>query len=205
MADTDTARANKAYFNKLAAEYDVRYEKTTLQLEREVRKRKDFIGADWIADEDDDDNDGGEDSSENGAVQLSAADVKRVKLLDYACGTGLISRALAQFTTHCVGIDISENMVAVYNARAENQVSNRNGMSLCLVCFVPPFPPSLVCTRNIHTQTHRLTHAHTHTHKLEKGEEEEEKEERESEGKKKRFCGADHHYHHANSVHDSER
>ncbi|KAK1987418.1 S-adenosyl-L-methionine-dependent methyltransferase [Colletotrichum cereale] len=106
MADTDTARVNKAYFNKLAAEYDAKYEKTTLQLEREVRKRKDFIGADWVVDEDEDD--GGEDG-------------KRVKLLDYACGTGLISRALAQFTTHCVGVDISENMVAVYNARAENQ------------------------------------------------------------------------------------
>ncbi|KAK2035360.1 S-adenosyl-L-methionine-dependent methyltransferase [Colletotrichum zoysiae] len=122
MADTNTARANKAYFNKLAAEYDARYEKTTLQLEREVRKRKDFIAADWVADEDDDDDDdGGEVGSEDEAVRLSAADGKRVRLLDYACGTGLISRALAQFTTDCVGIDISENMVAVYNARAENQ------------------------------------------------------------------------------------
>ncbi|KAK1993905.1 methyltransferase domain-containing protein [Colletotrichum falcatum] len=124
MASTDTTSANKAYFNKLAAEYDARYEKTTLQLEREVRKRKEFIGADWVVDEDededDDDDDGGEDGSDR-PVQLSATESKRIKLLDYACGTGLISRALAQFTTHCVGIDISENMVAVYNARAENQ------------------------------------------------------------------------------------
>ncbi|EFQ29476.1 methyltransferase domain-containing protein [Colletotrichum graminicola] len=117
MADTDTASANKAYFNKLAAEYDARYEKTMLQLEREIRKRKDFIGADWVVDEDD----GGEGGSEDEAAQLPASDGKRVRLLDYACGTGLISRALSQFTTHCVGIDISENMVAVYNARAENQ------------------------------------------------------------------------------------
>ncbi|KAK1580321.1 methyltransferase domain-containing protein [Colletotrichum navitas] len=121
MADTDTASANKAYFNKLAAEYDARYEKTMLQLEREVRTRKDFIGADWVVDDEEDEDDGGEGGSEDEAAHLPAADGKRVRLLDYACGTGLISRALSQFTTHCVGIDISENMVAVYNARAENQ------------------------------------------------------------------------------------
>ncbi|WQF89604.1 Putative S-adenosyl-L-methionine-dependent methyltransferase superfamily [Colletotrichum destructivum] len=127
MGDAHTANANKAYFNKLAAEYDTRYEKTTLQLEREIQKRKDFIGADWVVDEDEDeDEDGSDDGSEDGPATAQpppppGADTKRVRLLDYACGTGLISRALAQFTTHCVGIDISENMVAAYNARAENQ------------------------------------------------------------------------------------
>ncbi|KAK1500775.1 methyltransferase domain-containing protein [Colletotrichum tamarilloi] len=116
MAENDTASANKAYFNKLAAEYDTKYEKTILQLEKEIRKRKDFIGADWVIDDDDDD-----DSESESAAQSMAANGRSVRLLDYACGTGLISRALAQFTTHCVGIDISENMVAAYNARAENQ------------------------------------------------------------------------------------
>jgi hypothetical protein len=33
-------------------------------------------------------------------------------------------QALAQYTTQCVGVDISENMVATYNARAENQVGD---------------------------------------------------------------------------------
>jgi hypothetical protein len=33
------------------------------------------------------------------------------------------SQALAQYTTQCVGIDLSENMAGAYNARAENQVS----------------------------------------------------------------------------------
>jgi hypothetical protein len=33
------------------------------------------------------------------------------------------SQALAPFVTQCVGIDISENMVGVFNARAENQVN----------------------------------------------------------------------------------
>nr|XP_036580878.1 methyltransferase domain-containing protein [Colletotrichum truncatum]KAF6788950.1 methyltransferase domain-containing protein [Colletotrichum truncatum] len=108
--------------SKLASEYDSKHEKTILQLEREIRKRKEFIDVEWVDDDDDDeDDDEGETSVEAGPETTSAADSKSVRLLDYACGTGLISRALAQFTTRCVGIDISENMVAVYNARAENQ------------------------------------------------------------------------------------
>ncbi|KAF5512031.1 putative methyltransferase [Colletotrichum aenigma] len=120
---TDTATANKAYFNKLAAEYDTKYEKTIWQLEREIRKRKDFIGVDWVDEDDDEDEDGGDENSGKPAAAETnpATDSRPVRLLDYACGTGLISRALAQFTTHCVGIDISGNMVAAYNARAENQ------------------------------------------------------------------------------------
>ncbi|KAH9905344.1 S-adenosyl-L-methionine-dependent methyltransferase [Xylariomycetidae sp. FL2044] len=46
---------------------------------------------------------------------------REVRLLDYACGTGMMTRTLAPWTTQCVGIDISANMVAVYNARARNQ------------------------------------------------------------------------------------
>ncbi|KAI0109412.1 S-adenosyl-L-methionine-dependent methyltransferase [Hypoxylon sp. NC0597] len=33
----------------------------------------------------------------------------------------MMSKALAPYTTQCVGIDISENMVAAYNSQAENQ------------------------------------------------------------------------------------
>jgi len=32
-------------------------------------------------------------------------------------------QALAPYTTQCIGIDLSENMVAAYNARASHQVS----------------------------------------------------------------------------------
>ena len=49
--------------SQLAAEYDSRFEKTVGRLEKEVRGLVDFIGA-----------------SEGG------------RLLDYACGTGLLSR-----------------------------------------------------------------------------------------------------------------
>ncbi|KAK3298160.1 S-adenosyl-L-methionine-dependent methyltransferase [Chaetomium fimeti] len=106
---------NQEYFNKLAAEYDSRHEKTLGKLIEEIRARVDFIGVDW-ADEDDEDNNGGD-----GGEKKDVTAKKSVRLLDYACGTGVVSRALAPYTTQCVGIDLSENMVAAYNTRAENQ------------------------------------------------------------------------------------
>ena len=67
------------------------------------------------------------------------------RLLDYACGTGMLSRVrvsllvemssetltwtdtelqvLAQHTSEAIGIDLSEEMVGVYNAQAQSQVS----------------------------------------------------------------------------------
>ncbi|KAK6599479.1 2-heptaprenyl-naphthoquinone [Botrytis cinerea] len=44
-----------------------------------------------------------------------------IKLLDYACGTGLITRALLPTITRAIGIDLSSSMVSQYNARASNQ------------------------------------------------------------------------------------
>ncbi|KAI1851959.1 hypothetical protein JX266_002812 [Neoarthrinium moseri] len=102
-----TAQLNKSYFNDEAAKYDSKNEKGLQQLTQAIQARLDFIGADWVDDDEDDDAAGG--------------DGRQLRLLDYACGTGMVSRALAPYTTQCVGIDISENMVATYNARAENQ------------------------------------------------------------------------------------
>ncbi|KAM0280137.1 hypothetical protein ACHAQH_004209 [Verticillium albo-atrum] len=115
---SDTTAVNKAYFDNLASEYDRRFEKTINQLAQEIQNRRDFIGVDWVQeDSDDDDDDDDHDNDENART----GDGKTVKLLDYACGTGLVSRALAQYTTQCVGVDISDKMVAAFNARAENQ------------------------------------------------------------------------------------
>ncbi|KAL1605413.1 hypothetical protein SLS60_004963 [Paraconiothyrium brasiliense] len=41
-----------------------------------------------------------------------------LRLLDYACGTGLMSRVFGPYVTETRGIDVSPNMVASYNARA---------------------------------------------------------------------------------------
>ncbi|KAJ5301881.1 hypothetical protein N7508_006744 [Penicillium antarcticum] len=42
-----------------------------------------------------------------------------VRLLDYACGAGTVSKALASYTSCTIGLDLSKNMVAEYNKAAE--------------------------------------------------------------------------------------
>jgi SAM-dependent methyltransferase len=51
----------------------------------------------------------------------SPFDKQTTTLLDYACGTGQISRNLAPFTRQIVGIDLSQSMVDFYNQWASNQ------------------------------------------------------------------------------------
>ncbi|KAK6207282.1 hypothetical protein LQW54_007366 [Pestalotiopsis sp. IQ-011] len=126
----DTFEANKAHFNNVAAQYDSKFEKSLQQLTEAIQSRLDFIGVDWADDEDDDDDEDGDEKDKDAVGQTSqpANSPRQVRLLDYACGTGMISRALGPYTTQCVGVDISENMVGAYNARAENQGLTRDDM-----------------------------------------------------------------------------
>lgn len=75
-------------YSKLASEYDSRFEKTIVQLVEEIQKRRYFISTDWV--EDDDDDEEGDDGADKAIA--TKADDTTVRLLDYACGTGLISR-----------------------------------------------------------------------------------------------------------------
>ncbi|KAI1613327.1 S-adenosyl-L-methionine-dependent methyltransferase [Exophiala viscosa] len=43
-----------------------------------------------------------------------------IRLLDYACGAGTASKALAPYVTQIVGLDLSENMVSEYNKYARS-------------------------------------------------------------------------------------
>jgi len=52
-------------------------------LVEEIRARLDFIGVDWVADDE---------NGDGNAAEGDAQSKKTVRLLDYACGTGLISR-----------------------------------------------------------------------------------------------------------------
>ncbi|CEJ91425.1 hypothetical protein VHEMI07136 [[Torrubiella] hemipterigena] len=83
------AEANQQHFNKAAADYDNRYKETLGRIENELRDNLDLIGI----------KQGG-------------------RLLDYACGTGLLSRTFQSHVGQTVGIDISENMVEMFNANA---------------------------------------------------------------------------------------
>jgi hypothetical protein len=70
----------------LAAKYDSQHAKSLQQLTEAIQDRLDFIGVNWVADDDGDDDDDAVDEPED------VGPAKKVRLLDYACGTGMISR-----------------------------------------------------------------------------------------------------------------
>ncbi|EXJ71932.1 uncharacterized protein A1O5_04433 [Cladophialophora psammophila CBS 110553] len=49
---------------------------------------------------------------------------RQVRVLDYACGPGTITHALAARATDYIGIDLSENMVQAYNVRFNPNPTN---------------------------------------------------------------------------------
>jgi len=57
----------------------------------EIQARRDWIGVDWIS-EDDDELDDEEDFTSACPCCVRQPEKKTVRLLDYACGTGLVSR-----------------------------------------------------------------------------------------------------------------
>lgn len=65
-----------------AANYDAKHEKTIAEIGRRIEARRDFIGVEWIED----------DSSEDEDDDADANPGRIVRLLDYACGTGAMSR-----------------------------------------------------------------------------------------------------------------
>ncbi|KAH7890065.1 S-adenosyl-L-methionine-dependent methyltransferase [Phlebopus sp. FC_14] len=54
-------------------------------------------------------------------LQTSLFDEETTTVMDFACGTGLISKGLATHTKSIVGVDISQGMVDHYNRAVNNQ------------------------------------------------------------------------------------
>ncbi|TVY80996.1 putative methyltransferase [Lachnellula suecica] len=123
---------NRSHWNENAASYNNKFEKTILQIISEIQARRDWIGVDWVDESSDD-----EDS--NFGIKETP---RTVRLLDYACGTGLVSRALAPYVTQCVGIDLSEGMVAEYNKSVANQGITPSEMSAQVGNLLDPSNPS---------------------------------------------------------------
>ncbi|ANB10929.1 hexaprenyldihydroxybenzoate methyltransferase [Sugiyamaella lignohabitans] len=48
-------------------------------------------------------------------------DPESTRVLDFACGTGLVSQSLAPYCKEIVGVDISPDMVGIFNQKIENQ------------------------------------------------------------------------------------
>ncbi|VUC21913.1 unnamed protein product [Clonostachys rosea] len=93
---SDTTAVNKTYFNKLGSDYDEKFREALTMLEEELRQHKDFI-----------------------AMRPGG------RVLDYACGTGLLSNALSDQASECVGIDVSETMIERYNAKSSPEGPKR--------------------------------------------------------------------------------
>lgn len=68
-----------------AATYDAKHESTIEEIARRIEARRDFIGVDWV---EDDSSSGGDDEGDDGGDEPS----RPVRILDYACGTGSMSR-----------------------------------------------------------------------------------------------------------------
>jgi len=74
--------------SEAASTYNTKFSKTIQQIIDEIQARKEWIGVDWV----DESSDGEE------VVGSSSKEPKRtVRLLDYACGTGLVSRVRPSF------------------------------------------------------------------------------------------------------------
>ncbi|KAH7116937.1 S-adenosyl-L-methionine-dependent methyltransferase [Dendryphion nanum] len=94
------AEANMNYFNNIGDAYDSKpwFAKVNQQVTDYLRARLDWVGIPF--------------------VNTESSSTKDVRLLDYACGPGLMSRIYGPYVTVTRGIDIAPKMVATYNARA---------------------------------------------------------------------------------------
>lgn len=93
----------------LADKYDVQeWQRSFLAKTTEfVQQSVDFLGLSKSSDSEGP-------SSANGSSDVS--------LLDYACGTGALSRALGPFVSHIQGVDLSTKMVERYNQLAATSI-----------------------------------------------------------------------------------
>jgi hypothetical protein len=95
MPETGMGFLTKQVDSSVAPIYDDGNEKTTNRLIEEIRSRRDWLGVDFLdedeGDEEDDEiADADERANEPGADGM--IERKVVRLLDYACGPGMVSR-----------------------------------------------------------------------------------------------------------------
>ncbi|KAJ4369136.1 hypothetical protein N0V83_006220 [Neocucurbitaria cava] len=96
-----TAEANRVYFNSISDSYDSKpwFAKVNQQVTDALRSDLNWVGIPL-------------------ANTGSSSDANEVRFLDYACGTGLMTRVYGPYVTKIQGLDISTGMVSTYNERA---------------------------------------------------------------------------------------
>ncbi|CAI6339281.1 unnamed protein product [Periconia digitata] len=95
--------ANRKYFDTITDSYDSKpfFIKCNEQLTTHLRDNLAWVGVPFVD----------KDSNSSNGDQT-------VRLLDYACGTGLMSRIFGPYVTVTRGIDVSPGMVKTFNRRA---------------------------------------------------------------------------------------
>ncbi|KIX08683.1 uncharacterized protein Z518_03340 [Rhinocladiella mackenziei CBS 650.93] len=98
----DLATRNREHFDKHAIDHQREFADLIQATIEEFQSRRFWISNKWV-----------------GALDSGTGDQQHdIRLLDYACGSGTASRALAHFVTQAVGLDLSQNMVEQYNKHA---------------------------------------------------------------------------------------
>ncbi|KAI9887453.1 MAG: hypothetical protein M1823_000711 [Watsoniomyces obsoletus] len=134
------AERNRHHFDEQAANYDQdpSHKVLAARLALEISKRREWIAAGLLLNPDSDEDESDEDKSTNTRT-------RSIKVLDYGCGTGQLSRAFAPFATKIRGIDISAKMVERYNESANHQGLYPDEMSAVVGdLFDPTGPPPCI-------------------------------------------------------------
>ncbi|KAF2199358.1 S-adenosyl-L-methionine-dependent methyltransferase [Delitschia confertaspora ATCC 74209] len=99
---SSVADANRKFFDAIADSYESNetFQKLFERVLDVIRSRLDWLGVPLVG--------------------HGAETPKEVRMLDYACGTGMMSRALGPYVTSIRGMDISPKMVDVYNRNAKD-------------------------------------------------------------------------------------
>ncbi|KAF5846662.1 hypothetical protein GGP41_004740 [Bipolaris sorokiniana] len=98
------ADANRQYFDSISDTYDAKPWFATVNNQVAEALRGDLS---WI----------GIPPANVSAEGQASAGTQQVRMLDYACGTGLMTRIFAPYITHTTAIDISPNMISTYTSR----------------------------------------------------------------------------------------
>lgn len=103
--------ANRSHFDALSSSYDTKpWQKAiSSQVATALQARKDWLGVRWCKPD-------------------KARDQQMpVRLLDYACGTGAITKALGPYVTDVRGVDVSEGMVKAFNEACKTMAASEGG------------------------------------------------------------------------------
>ncbi|KAH8701697.1 SAM-dependent methyltransferase [Talaromyces proteolyticus] len=94
----DLVKANIEVFNKEANTYETDFQEGIRMLCEETQRRRLWISSNW--------------------TDTPEGQGKELKVLEYACGPGHVSRTLEPFVTKAIGLDVSDGMVDEYNKKA---------------------------------------------------------------------------------------